>query len=296
MLGNGQGKRRVKSDGRNNSQLRWRVAILSSGEVTIPAHIASGGRTVHVSHELRLVDVVADGGRYGAFDELHGVATPKEFAQSLVAASRRCFGTAGPIFVEKLMAQPHAFDSAALLVRKFCEQAAQRHGQPPSAQADRVLKRFAIAAVAGELATRFGLTGWTTGEAWNALLALAEECLLRKDTGTRSRLDEAVDRIATWIRGHGAEGLARLTEGGAAGADGWFDEAHYYLRPETWRRIHGGDARDAARCHREADLLRSNEGSNQYRMPRIVPGQPRVYAVLRCHIDGSGGSRSASIH
>ena len=51
------------------------------------------------------------------------------------------------------------------------------------------------------------------------------------------------------------------------------------MLPDTWERIHGEHFLEAARLHRGANLLKFNMGHHQCRMPRVVLGQPRVYAI-----------------
>lgn len=294
MLGNGQGKGRMLSDGRGIPPLHWHVAMLSSGEIDIAAQIASCGKKTYAGHGVRLVDVVADGGRYGAFEDLHGAATTREFATALNAGSADLFGTAGPAFVEALMSKPTAIVKASNLVEGFCTRATTHLGSRQNARVARIVKHFALAAAAGELATEFGLTGWTKGEALKAMFDLAQTNILEKQDREHHPADTAIQKTAAWIRDHGTDCLARLTDGSAVSEHGWVDDEHFYLLPGTWRRIHGATEREAARLHREADLLHCNEGALQYRMPRAVPGQPRVYAVRRRPPVGDGGSAPVS--
>lgn len=120
MLGNGQGKGRMSTDGRRPPRFRWHVAMLSSGEIDVASHIVSGGKKTRAGHGVRLVDVIADDGRHGAFEDLHGAATSSEFAEALGDASAEFFGNAGPAFVEAIMSKPMAIVSAKRIVERFC--------------------------------------------------------------------------------------------------------------------------------------------------------------------------------
>ena len=63
--------------------------------------------------------------------------------------------------------------------------------------------------------------------------------------------------------------------------DGWRDGDWFYILPETWATIHGGNELvEAARYHRDAGLLKIPKGNSlQYRMPRAVVERPKVYAI-----------------
>jgi putative DNA primase/helicase len=42
MLANGRGKKRSDAKGRNEVTQRWGVPVLSTGEISLEAHLASG--------------------------------------------------------------------------------------------------------------------------------------------------------------------------------------------------------------------------------------------------------------
>lgn len=71
MLANGIGKSRSDACGRPIPQARWRVALLSTGEIDVAAKIAEGGGRFMAGQSVRLLNIAADGRRYGVFDELH---------------------------------------------------------------------------------------------------------------------------------------------------------------------------------------------------------------------------------
>lgn len=111
--------------------------------------------------EVRLATVEADAGAgLGPFEYTHGAA-PDAFADTLVAASARHHGTAGPAFVEWLVADT---DAALVAVETACTEFAERHRlHEADGQVQRVAHRFALIAAAGEIATGYGLTGWEAG-------------------------------------------------------------------------------------------------------------------------------------
>lgn len=181
-LGNGTGRQRGKVSGLPQRVQRWRVVVLSSGEMTMGKHMESAGMRSKAGQELRLLDVPAYR-RHGAYDELHGLAIPHDaaseegrkgagraFADLLRRTTAEHFGHLGPVFVAELVKQAQQPDSAAQLADAF---AAMRDAFPAnSGQEARAAARFAVAALAGELASGAGLLPWPAGTARAALLEL----------------------------------------------------------------------------------------------------------------------------
>ncbi|TAN53418.1 MAG: hypothetical protein EPN21_01485 [Methylococcaceae bacterium] len=78
----------------------------------------------------------------------------------------RQHGTACPAFLEALIQDLEGFSGHWRELRaRFIVHALP---QDAGGQAQRVAERFALVAMAGEMASRYGITGWQPGEAWNA--------------------------------------------------------------------------------------------------------------------------------
>ncbi|MCZ8153183.1 MAG: DUF927 domain-containing protein, partial [Rhodobacteraceae bacterium] len=101
-LANGVGKARMTSGQEPAKTKRWRMSILSTGEISIPRKLAEAGKKQMPGQMVRLLDITADGQRYGAFDELHGAVDAAAFADRLKQATIRFHGTAGVAFVHGL--------------------------------------------------------------------------------------------------------------------------------------------------------------------------------------------------
>ena len=164
MLANGQGKGRAARDGGDRARLSWRLLFLSTGETTLAKHMGDSGKRARAGQELRLVSIEADAGAgMGLFENIHGLPAPAAFADRLVEACKANHGHAGPKFVERLVA-----DIAG--ARTIIEQVRTRFDRDiglddADGQVQRVARRFALIAAAGELATEYGLTGWAPGTA-----------------------------------------------------------------------------------------------------------------------------------
>ncbi|MBK5142995.1 hypothetical protein I2494_04565 [Budviciaceae bacterium BWR-B9] len=159
-------------------------------------------------------------------------------------------------------------------------------------QVGRIVDRFALLAVAGEMATDAGITGWRTGDAYNA----AKTCLAAwlKDRGHAANQEEAdaldkvrrfmtanqYTRFADWDdeknRPANMVGYRRVVRGSNA------TEAvtTFYVLSSGWKEICGtSDMIKAAKLCRDEGWLDTDTGSpkNQkaIRLPEI--GVKKVY-------------------
>ena len=170
-LGNGTGKQRANERGTARPVHQWRVALLSNGEKTLEAHFQEKGLVVKAGQEIRMLQIPAFG-KYGAFDNLHGMKDGRLFSDTLQENTSKYYGSAGIAYLEKLVRDNQDFGGAL--------EAAQgaftlRDMQP---QERRAARSFALVAVAGELATEYGVTGWAEGAATEATI----ECFKRWST------------------------------------------------------------------------------------------------------------------
>lgn len=168
MLINGMPKARATRDAELKSQPHWRAMMLSSGELGLADKIGESGGKARAGQLARMVDVPADAGRgHGAFEDTKGMDAAA-FAEVLKNAALRTYGTAGPAFIEGLAVDPAGYEKAA---RKPIRDITSKllEGIPPSdGQAHRVAARFALVAVAGELAREILKLPWAEGEAERA--------------------------------------------------------------------------------------------------------------------------------
>ena len=118
--------------------------------------MAEGGHRIKAGQSVRLLDVPAQR-TYGAWDNLHHHASGTAFSDALKLASVTNYGHAGRMFLERLTRDHEASFSEALdTIKAMPEfQVSGDEGQDKRAAA-----RFAVLALAGELATDYGVTGW----------------------------------------------------------------------------------------------------------------------------------------
>lgn len=175
-LANGQGKGTMTREREGRAKLSWRLLTLSSGERSLSEHAAISGNAAHAGAELRMVDVNAGTRAHRAFDELHGLEGA-DFHRLLTVAVSAHHGHLGSAFVEQLLAsddRPGLLENFTNVRAKFVED---------NAQAGRVADRFAVIALAGEMAIAYDLLPWAPGSALSDCQLLYGEWLARVGSG-----------------------------------------------------------------------------------------------------------------
>ena len=196
-LGNGRGKQRASRSGNARGVTRWRCVVLSSGERTIETTMVEGGRRAKAGQSVRLLDIPA-ARKFGAWDELHGFTSGTTFSDALKRSAVTHHGHAGRAFLEQLTRDG----------RDFCELLERIKALPNFAAEDgegqdkRSAGRFALFALAGEIATEYGLTGWPEGEAIKAAAEGFELWRTMRGRGNDERR-QILDRVNSFIERHG---------------------------------------------------------------------------------------------
>lgn len=200
MLGNGRGKQRASRTGSARSVTRWRSSVLSTGERSIATTMAEGGHRIKAGQSVRLLDIPAQR-THGAWDDLHQLCSGTEFSDAIKRAAVTDYGHAGRAFLEKLTRDHEDSFSEALDIIKALPEL-QAPGD--EGQAKRAAARFAVLALAGELATSYGVTGWPEGEAIRAAAVgfAAWQSLRGAGRGNAER-DQITERVVSFIERHG---------------------------------------------------------------------------------------------
>ena len=167
-VADGIGKQRAGRSSAARRVRRWRVMLLSSGEVTLETKMAEAGKRTRAGQEVRLVTVSA-GRAFGAWDNLHDYASGAALSDALKKASGTHYGHAGPEFVRALIESGDVEKLPAML------EAIRAHFPTTAGQAARVAERFAIVALALELAVGMGLLPMATGEGTASMVELYED-------------------------------------------------------------------------------------------------------------------------
>ncbi|MDM9596960.1 MULTISPECIES: DUF927 domain-containing protein [Pseudomonas] len=293
-LANGQGKGTMTRDREARGKLSWRLLALSSGERSLSEHAAISGNAAHAGAELRMVDVNAGTRTHRAFDELHGLEGA-DFHRQLTVAVGANHGHIGPTFVERLLAsddRPGLLEDFAGIRAQFVED---------NAQAGRVADRFAVIALAGEMAIAYGLLPWTPGTALADCQLLYGEWLSRVGGGNAEDR-QILAGILDFIDKHGSSRFSDVEE--QTPDTKVFNRAGYWEVVGTKRLylFNKSALTEAAHGHGLARVVKALEGAGalakhdtdrdsrrtkKYRLP--AGGSARLYVIDPDAMDSEGG-------
>jgi uncharacterized protein (DUF927 family) len=320
MLANGGGKARANRTGGLRDPASWRILFLSSGEAGLSEHMAEVKKKSKAGQEIRLLDIPSDAGAgHGMFENLHGYASGSVFSKALTEAAGKHYATAAQAFIEKLV-EHH--DKIADLIKKTQRDFAHKHvKEDAGGQVHRAALRFALIGAAGELATRWEITGWQPGEAMNAAVKCYQAWLAQR--GGAGNLEEMAmlsqvrrffeahgeARFTDWSRpasasdGHNARTIQRagyrkhntdkdtVTDGNGDEKKFAVTLTWYYVFPETFRQeICGGfDYRVVCKLLKKRGCL-ITEGNSYTRKERLPGGEGNVRCFLITHklMEGDG--------
>lgn len=291
MLANGSGKSRATRDGTHRTPATWRTLVLSSGEIGLALKIQEEmGRTVKAGQEVRLVDIPADAGKgLGLFENLHGHASPTVFADSIKRAAATHYGHAFRAFTARMVAD---MDNARTEVLKAIPAFVAR-ACPAEAdgQVRRVAARFALCAVAGEMATEWGILPWRAGEAIEAAMRCLGEWIAARGGAGASEDRAILSAVRLFIEQHGAARFQDLDADGNANADRCINRAGFRRKAQAGHEfiflpsvfsaevLRGHDASRATKVLKQAGWLRTNEKGLQVKVALPGLGRPRCYVV-----------------
>ena len=285
-LANGQGKARSYADASVKQISTWRLMFLSAGEIGLVAHMAEAQRKAKAGQEVRLAEISADAGAgLGLFDFVPEGAQANLFAEGLNTATKKYYGHIGPEFVGHLIAGAEGVDDIPQAVRQCAGTLA---GDSQSGQVRRVAARFALAAVAGELATQWGLTGWREGSATIAVRRCFESWIESRGGTGNLEPSRVLEQVRAFIEAHGEsrfgswdETPERIIYNRVGFQRPTYDHGQcYYILPEAMKSIlNGFSLREACKALAAAGvLIKGRDSTTQsVRLPQI--GNSRCYVI-----------------
>ncbi len=313
MLGNGAGKARGRTDGTARDVRRWRVFLLSTGEVGSASLINAAGGRHRAGHDVRMVEVPADAGQgFGVFDSTGNYADGDGLSRALVEQATAHHGHAGLAFVERIAADPDAArkrvkdDIASFLDSELPHK--------PDGQVIRVARRFGLIAAAGQLATEYGLTWWNYSAIQDACADAFHAWLDKRGTHGALEPKAMMDQVREFIAVHGgsrfqegdpkhdgskythADGVAGDAEPGEkpiqyrAGCKKTIDSRRMYLvEPGTFRKqvCDGFDHLQVCKVLHSQGMLKTGEGKG-FTMRARVPYEDRPQTFYGLYADALG--------
>jgi len=291
MLANGTGKARASRTGSARPPARWRLMLLSAGELSLAGLMAADGRKANAGQEVRLADIPADAGAgMGLFEQLHGHATPAALAQAIKDAASQHYGAAGVEFLHRIVADRESLPARLQAsVRQFVAAAVPAGA---AGQVTRVAQRFALVAAAGELATEYSVTGWDVGDAAKAARACFDAWLAAFG-GAGNREERALfAQVRAFFEAHGSSRFELWdapreqhvnNRAGFYKSDNMDMARTYYVLPEAFKNelVKGYDHKWAAKTLLAGGWLEGSGGktSRTERLPGIGP--TRCYVFTR---------------
>ena len=287
LLANGQGKTRASRSGAARQAARWCLLFLSAGEESLTALMARAGQKANAGQEIRLADIEADAGvGMGAFEVLHDQPSPAALALKLKDLASRYHGAVGGAWLRQVVNnRSQLADLITDGIRQFVDEFIPNG---VSGQVLRVARRFALVAVAGELATHYGLTGWSNGESINA----AQKCFaiwLESFGSIGNREDRAIlSQVRAFFEAFGASRFddmkmpnnERIHNRAGFFRTGVNDDREYMVLTEIFKQeiCQGFDPKVVIRVLVNAGWIEPGNDGKTSQKPRITGvGTPRCY-------------------
>ncbi len=208
MVTSGQGKARSSKTGKNRESKQFRLMYTSTGEVTLEEFARRANINIDAGLLLRFAHLSSDAGKgYGVFDCINYGTHSKDVGNRINELASQHYGHAGIKWLEYITSDDAVMLKAQELLDSFIEQ----HTQTKNGQANRVLRRFALVAVAGELATLAGITGWQQGRAFEAVAQCFNSWLGSLGNGENMEETKILEHIKAFFESNGTSRFEDLT-------------------------------------------------------------------------------------
>jgi putative DNA primase/helicase len=299
-------KRLSLAETRNGSLRKpaeWALLFLSSGEIGLAEKIAEDlrGRRQTAGQEVRFVDIPADTGEHGLFENLHGFPSSQAFADHLRIMARENYGAAARAFIEAVASD---LDKVAAAIKQGAKSFIKDHcPEGADFQVQRVANRFGFVAVVGELAIASGVLPWPGGEAAKAAKICFEAWLAARGGAESAEIRNGICAIRDFVSAHGTSRFSAAWEPAPTNFHGDVIQEKiinlagyrknvgnawdYYFTPGAWREaLTGLDPRAIAKALAEKGLL---EPENERHLGKStnVPGcgKQRLYHIKACILE-----------
>lgn len=296
QLAGGLSKGRANAGGGLRAMRTWRLLFFSTGEKSVRQMLAQVGQDQKGGQRVRLPDIPADnsddGGRAIVMDP-HG-QDPKDFVQELKAAAARYFGLAGPTFVAYLVAEAKQLGGMLALADRLRTELRQielvlskdEKGNvlelPPEAR--RVVRRFALVALAGARAALAGVLSWDLVDIIAAIKHVRDRWLAEQGS-ERSEMDRGLAHLRDQLLAHVDRFRPLDARSGAPVRDllGFRSDEYYLVHEKGIQELCGEfDARTLLRSLAAHGYLWHDKGRLTRKSPRISgygPVRPNLYWI-----------------
>ena len=210
MLSGGEGKARGTKSGKNREVKTFNLMYCSTGEVMLEEHLRRGNIELDAGLLIRFAQLPSDANQeYGVFETINYGTRPQDVANRINELANHHYGYAGIQWLNYLTQdKASTIQHARTLLEAFIQQYTPK---TTNGQISRVLRRFALVAVAGELATEAHITGWTSGRAFNALGQCFNTWLSSFGDGSNLEETKILEHFKGFIEAHGSSRFENLT-------------------------------------------------------------------------------------
>jgi len=314
LLANERGKQRLRQDASAKRARSWRTVVLSNGEHSLDAMAAKAEQVLPAGAETRIPSVPTDA--MPMWSNTHEAASSAAMISALLRSLQRQHGTAIRPFLAglaDLLAENDGSLEEAL--EELRQDFNDKLPQNADAQVRDVSRRCALIALAGELATEWGILPWEEGEAKRAAKQVLAWWLERRGGAGSTEDHQHVKAVRSYLTEYGPPRFVALTSqkppGGQSGPERWVekyperlvtlrmgwrrmtadDEGGEFLIPgDAWAKIcttAGIDPAEAAKTLNRKGHLGKGDGKNLTRSVRVPGvGKIRAYVVLPSIFEG----------
>jgi uncharacterized protein (DUF927 family) len=285
-LSNGSGKSRARNDGSLRELKSWRLMVLSSGELQISSKLTEErGVRVKAGQLIRIIDINADRGKgYGIFDHYAGYDEPGALAKAIKLASLTHYGSAGPEFVRQLMIHGINGEDIRASIGDFLNGILSYTAEP---QLARAAERFALIAIAGELATTFGILPWQQGDASSAAEWAFKLWVSERGSRKPQEFITGIEQVRHFMEQFADSRFqdvelsqARIPNNRAGWVKGSGECRRWLIPPEIWKNdiCKGLNGMQVAKYLAEETML--EKAPDGYQQVHKIEGQARRFYVL----------------
>jgi putative DNA primase/helicase len=244
--------------------------------------MAEAGLRAKAGQSIRVIDIPVDR-PYGLFDDLKGFASGSILSETIKFRVQRQHGFVGRELLERLTLDTRDFSK---LIEQF--KALPEFSRNVSGQEKRAANRFALVALAGELATEYGLTGWQEDEAFEAAALMFSLWLGQRGKEGNSEQHDLIQQLSDFLERHGGSRFEphpndsvhtiRDRAGWITRRDG---EAVYLFNSNGIREaLKGHDFKRALTKLHEVGLLPKDKQGKHSVLERIGGSSSRVYPII----------------
>jgi putative DNA primase/helicase len=283
-IANGYGKQRASKTGAAKAINRWRCFILSNGERTIETSMMEGGARAKAGQAVRLLDIPAKR-THGCWDDFKEFKNGAAFSDAIKSSTSKHYGLAGEAFLSCLsMMLEEEYDFCAAL--EEIKNSSLFSITDAQGQERRAIARFSLIALAGEIATKHGITGWQKGQATEAaaLAFKAWKSLRNKGNDEQHKI---LFQLSDFIERHGDSRFSNITDEIASVRDraGWWENKYhegrvYFFNAAGMREaLKGFDFKAALDALEECDIIEANSAGERAPTRKVQGRSLRLYKV-----------------